>query len=26
LAQSFAELIKEMWMESSGRTAPHTLK
>ena len=26
LAQSYAELVKEMWMESSGRTAPHTLK
>ena len=26
LAVSYAELIKEMWMGSSGRTAPHELK
>ena len=26
LAISYAELIKEMWMGSSGRTAPHELK
>lgn len=26
LALSYAELIKEMWQQSSGRTAPHTLK
>jgi ubiquitin C-terminal hydrolase len=26
LACSYAELVKEMWMESSGRTAPHNLK
>jgi hypothetical protein len=26
LAIAYAELIKEMWMSSGGRTAPHTLK
>lgn len=26
LAQAYAELIKDMWMGSSGRTAPHDLK
>ena len=26
LALAYAELIKDMWLGSSGRTAPHELK